>query len=142
MKCSHLIWVFTVCQRICLWVSKIKRVKVRKVAKIRNQYNQVQHLTQNTNGKVANSQLDTANESQEVSPSPAGDHKAQINRHAQRHYKHKTEKHKLGAVSKNILVEDLNRFHGAILILNSDVDQDTQIFGLHERPLTYQCIIS
>ena len=31
---------------------------------------------------------------QEVSPFPAGDHKAQINKHAQRHNKHKTEKHK------------------------------------------------
>ena len=38
---------------------------------------------------------DTTNESQEVSPFPAGDHKAHINRHAQRHSKHKTEqKHK------------------------------------------------
>ena len=45
--------------------------------------------------KVANSQLDTTNESQEVSPFPAGDHKAYINRRAQRHSKHKTEqKHK------------------------------------------------
>ena len=40
-------------------------------------------------------QLDTTNESQEVSPFPAGDHKAHINRRAQRHSKHKTEqKHK------------------------------------------------
>ena len=39
-----------------------------------------------------NSQLDTTNESQEVSPFPAGDHKAHINRLAQRHSKHKTEK--------------------------------------------------
>ena len=30
------------------------------------------------NGKVKNSQLDTTNESQEVSPFPAGEHKAQI----------------------------------------------------------------
>ena len=52
---------------------------VSKGAKIGNQYNQVQHLTQDTNGKVTNSQLDTTNESQEVSPFPAGDHKAQIN---------------------------------------------------------------
>ena len=38
---------------------------------------------------------DTTNESQEVSPFPAGDHKAHINRRAQRHSKHKTEqKHK------------------------------------------------
>ena len=33
-------------------------------------------LAQDTNGKVTNSQLDTTNESQEVSPFPAGDHKA------------------------------------------------------------------
>ena len=46
----------------------------------------------NTNGKVTNSQLETTNESQEVSPFPAGDHKAQINRRAQRHSKQKTEK--------------------------------------------------
>ena len=59
---------------------------------IRNRYNQVPHLTQDTNGKVINSQLDTTNESQVVSPFPAGDHKAHINRQAQRHSKHKTEK--------------------------------------------------
>ena len=52
-------------------------------------------LTKDTNGKVTNSQLDTTNESQEVSPFPAGDHKAHINRRAHRHSKHKTEqKHK------------------------------------------------
>ena len=67
-------------------------VNVRKGAKIRNRYNQVPHLTQDTNGKVTNSQLDTTNESQEVSPFPAGDHKSHINRRAQRHSKHKTEK--------------------------------------------------
>ena len=55
-------------------------VKVSKGAKIKNRYNQVPHLTQDTNGKVTNSQLDTTNESQEVSPFPAGDHKAHINR--------------------------------------------------------------
>ena len=63
-------------------------VKVSKGAKIRNRYNQVPHLT----GKVTNSQLDTTNESQEVSPFPSGDHKAHINRCTQRHSKHKTEK--------------------------------------------------
>ena len=46
--------------------------KVSKGTKIRNQCNQVPHLTQDTNGKVTNSQLDT--------------------RRAQRHNKHKTEK--------------------------------------------------
>ena len=52
------------------------QTKVSKGAKIRNRYNQEPHLTQDTNGKVINSQLDTTNESQEVSPFPAGDHKA------------------------------------------------------------------
>ena len=66
--------------------------KVSKGEKIMNRYNQVPLLTQDTNGKVTNSQLDTTNEIQEVSPFSAGDHKAQINRHAQRHNKHKTEK--------------------------------------------------
>ena len=65
--------------------------KVRKRAKIRNQYNQVPHLTKDTNGKVTNSQLDITNESQEVSPFPAGDHKASINRGARKHNKYKTE---------------------------------------------------
>ena len=61
------------------------------MAKIRNRYNQVPHLTQDINGKVTNSQLDITNESQEVSPFPTGDHKALINKRAQKHNKHKTE---------------------------------------------------
>ena len=67
--------------------------KVSKGAKIRNQYNQVPYLTQDTNRKVKNSQLDATNESQEVSPFRAGDHKAHINGRTQRLSKHKTEKH-------------------------------------------------
>ena len=46
----------------------IIQYKVSKGAKIRNRYHQVPHLAQDTNGKVTNSQLDTTNESQEVSP--------------------------------------------------------------------------
>ena len=64
--------------------SNLNILKVSKGAKIRNRYTQVPHLTQDTNGKVTNSQLDTTNESQEVSPFPAGDHKALINRRAKR----------------------------------------------------------
>ena len=52
--------------------------KVRKMAKIRNQYNPAPHLTQDTNGKVTTSQLDITNESLDVSPFPASDHKASI----------------------------------------------------------------
>ena len=116
-------------ERGFIQVCKRSIYKVNKGAKIRNQYNQVPHQTQDTNGKVTNSQLSTINESQEVSPFPAGDHKAQINRHAQRHNKHKTEnindpqmKYPLGTVSKNILLEGLNQFHHSKLSLNSDVD--------------------
>ena len=72
--------------------ASLQRVKVGKGAKIRNRYNQALHLTQGTNGKVTNSQLNTTNESQEVSPFPAGDPKVPINRHAQIHSKHKIEK--------------------------------------------------
>ena len=67
-------------------------IKVSKGAMIRNRYNQVPHLTQDTNRKVTNSQLDTTNESKEASPFPAGDHKAHANSCTQRHSKHKTEK--------------------------------------------------
>ena len=49
-------------------------MKVSKGAKIRNRYNQAPHLTQDTNGESDNSQLDTRNESPEVSPFPAGYH--------------------------------------------------------------------
>ena len=45
---------------------EVKCIEVSKGAKIRNRYNQVPHLTQDTNGKVTNSQLDSTNESQEV----------------------------------------------------------------------------
>ena len=84
------------------------RSKESKGAKIRNQYNQVPHLTQDTNGKMTNSQLDTANESQEVIPIPAGDHKAHINRRTQniantrqnKNIKDPQMKYRLGTVSK------------------------------------------
>ena len=82
-------------------------MKVSKGANIRDRYNQVPHLTQDTDGKVTNLQLDTTNESQEVSPFPAGDHKAQINRRTQRHNKQKIvkindpqKKYRLEMVSK------------------------------------------
>ena len=110
----------------------ISILKVSKGAKIRNRYNQVPHLTHDTKGKVTNSLLDTTNESQMVSPFPACDHKAHINRRTQRHSKHKTEqKHKRSTKEvppwngqKNILLEGFNRFNGANLSLHSVVDQD------------------
>ena len=64
-------------------------LKVSKGEKIRIRYNQVPHLTQDTNGKVLNSVRHHKREPR-VSPFPAGDHKAHINRRAQRHSKRKT----------------------------------------------------
>ena len=72
--------------------NKSDKLQSKLGAKIRNRYNQVPHLTQDTNRKVPYSQLDTTNESQDVSPFPAGDHKELINRRSQRHSKHNTEK--------------------------------------------------
>ena len=53
---------------------------VRKAAKIRNRYNQVPHLTKDTTWESDKTQLNITNKSQEVSPFPAGDHKAAMNR--------------------------------------------------------------
>ena len=75
----HLGWKKCLCstpiknKKLLLNVHKIKGVnlqcvKASKGAKMRNRYNQVPHLTQETNGKVTNSQLDTTNERQEVIP--------------------------------------------------------------------------
>ena len=72
----------------------------RKGAKTRNRYNQVPHLTQDTNGKVTNSQLDITNESQEVSPFRSGDHKASISILARKY--NKTEITQM--IHKNVLL--------------------------------------
>ena len=53
---------------------------VIKVAKIKNRYNQVPHLTQNTTWKSDKNTIKYHKESQEVSSFPAGDHKAVMNR--------------------------------------------------------------
>ena len=66
-----------------LRLASLNMFKESKGAKIRNGYNQVAHLTKDTNGKVTTLQKDTTNEGQEVSPFPAGDHKVHINRRAQ-----------------------------------------------------------
>ena len=84
-----------------------EQFKVRKRAKIRIKYNQAPYLTQDTNGKVTTSQLDITNESQEVSPFPAGD-QSNINKQTRTKAKQKQDrnnindprkKHRLGTVS-------------------------------------------
>ena len=59
---------------------KVRIVKVRKMAKIRNQYNQVSHLTLDTTWESNKTTINITNKSQEVSPFPAGDHKAAMNK--------------------------------------------------------------
>ena len=55
--------------------------KVRKQAQIRNRYNQASHLTQDTRSESdKNTKKHHIQESQEVSPFPAVDHKAAMNR--------------------------------------------------------------
>ena len=55
--------------------------KVRKEGKIRNRYNQAPHLTQDPTWESdKNTIKHHMQESQDVSPFPAGDHKAAMNR--------------------------------------------------------------
>ena len=107
-------------------------VKVRKSAQNRNRYNQVPHLTWIPHRKVTKTQLNITHKCQEVSPFPAADYKAAMNRResmTNTTYINNTnvpiKKYRLGTVSKNILLEGLSKFHGANLTLNSNVDQDT-----------------
>ena len=108
-------------------------IKIRKSTKIRNQYNQATHLTQDTNGKVITSQLDITNESQEVSPFEAGDHQILINRRARKHNKNKTENNINNPQKSTALERSVKYFTGGIkpvsrqanLTLSLDVDQDT-----------------
>ena len=56
VRCGHLMRRQPVISEFKVAISKKCTMKVSKVAKIRNRYNQVPHLTQDTNGKVTNSQ--------------------------------------------------------------------------------------
>ena len=86
-------------------------VKVRMTAKIRKRYNQVTHLTQDTTWESnKKNTIDITNKSQEVSPFPADDHRAAMNRRdSMRNTRHKNandpqKKYGLGTVSKNFTV--------------------------------------
>ena len=57
-------------------VECMRKMKVRKAANIRNRYNEVPHLTQDTTWESDKTQLNITNKSQEVCPFPIGDHKA------------------------------------------------------------------
>ena len=81
-----------------------------------------------------------------VSPFPAGDHKASINRRTRKHNRININ----DPQKRTSLERSVKYFTGGLtqvsrranLTLSSDVNQDTKMFDLHERPLTYQCSIS
>ena len=120
------------------------------MAKIRNRYNQAPHLTQDTNRKVTTSHLDISNENQEVSPFQSNDHTTSINRRSRKHSKKDRnnindlqKKHHLGTVSKNILVEALNQFHGAPTSpLVQMWIKTLRCLVCMKKNLAYQCTIS
>ena len=72
--------IFHILFYISSYQTNAGKFKSNKSKKEGNDQESIQsHLTQSINGKVTNSQLDITNDSQEVSPFPAGDHKASIN---------------------------------------------------------------
>ena len=99
-------------------------VKVSKGANIMNRYNQVPHMTQDTNGKVTNSQLETTNEGQEVSPFLAGDHKA-----------HNRKKHKRTDAHKDIANTRQKKKHKKIHKRSTALEQSVKYFTGGLKPV-------
>ena len=110
----------------------LKMVKIRKKAKIRNRYNPIPHLTQDTIPESdKNTRKHQIQENQEVSPFPAGDHKVARNRQDSMTDKYETHKakkiHKTSTTlerSLRKLLEDFYMLDGTNLTLIFDVDQD------------------
>ena len=117
----------------CIKSRLLRGKKVRKTAMIRKQYNQVPHLTWYITCESNTSTINITNKSHKASTFSAGDLKAEMNRRdIVRNIRHKNtndlqKKYRLETVSKTILLESLNQFHGANLAFNSDMDYD--IFG-------------
>ena len=96
------------------------KMKVRKRAKIMNQYNQASNLTHDTNGKVTTSQLDTTKRAKRsafpqhvTTRHQQTDMHESITKQDRNNINDPQKKHRLRTVSKNILLEGLNRFNGA-----------------------------
>ena len=96
---------------VLVFLTVVFIIKVRKQAKIRNRYNQVPHLTQDTIWESAKmTRKHNTQESQEVSPFPAGDNKAARNRQDSmtkktgntNNKKDPQKKHRLGTVSNRM----------------------------------------
>ena len=93
--------------------------KIRKMAKIRNRYNQEPHMTQDTNGKVTTSSIDitrakrSALSEQVTTKHQQTDVHESITKQDRNNINDPQQKHRLGMVNKNVLLEGLNRFNGA-----------------------------
>ena len=94
-------------------------------------YNQVPHLTQDTTWE-GNNTIDITNKSKEVSPYPAGDHKAAMNRReSMRNTRHKSQmilkrstafersvKYFTGGLKSELLFKAVNLFLECLFILS------------------------
>ena len=78
----------------CIILYTDEQIKVSKVAKIRNRYNQVPHLTQDTNGKVTNSQKTPQTRAKRPAPPPSRRPRSTHKQTRTKHSKHKTEQNK------------------------------------------------
>ena len=82
------------------------RNKARKMVKSRKRYNQVTHQAKGTEWESNKNTINITNKSQNVSPFPAGDHKAVMNRRkSMRNTRHNSKndphkKYRLGTISK------------------------------------------
>ena len=103
-------------------------VEVRKLAKIKNRYNQVPHQTKDITWESDKNTIKHHKLKPRGQPIPADDHKAAINRRKSMTNANinKTMIHKRRIASERLVkLESLNQFHGANLTLSADVDQDT-----------------
>ena len=71
-----------------------------KTARIRNRYNQVPHLSQDTKWEGNKITMNLTNKGQEVSPFPSGDHKAAMNRRRETMANSRHKYHKCPAKEK------------------------------------------
>ena len=109
-----------------------KLKKVKRKAILRNRYNQVPHLTQDTIWESDKTQKTQHTREQRGQPFPVGYHNAARNRQAsitktnmkQNNKKDTQKRHRFGMVSKKNM-EGLNMLNGTNLTFSSDVDQDT-----------------
>ena len=103
--------------KMCRWVNTQSEKKGKK---FRNRYNQAAHLTKDTNGKVTTYNYNpqtrakrSALSQQVTKRRQQTDMHESITKQDRNNINDPQKKHRLGTVSKNILLERLNRCNGA-----------------------------